>query len=112
MGTKVFKNGGNVGRNFMIVMTFSFSFFNTLAHKGKAESLWKMKLSTKSLRFSEEINTIKGERNPNIKYVSQRKVSTKMNFDTSLIKIGQEITKLLVFEDFNRDDIGAAILNI
>ena len=35
-----------------------------------------------------------------------------MNFDTSLIKIGQEITKLWLFEDFNMDDIGTAILNI
>ena len=48
----------------------------------------------------------------NIKYVSQRRVSKTMNFDTNLIKIGQEITKLWVFEDFNMDDIGAAILNI
>ena len=35
-----------------------------------------------------------------------------MNFDTSSIKIGQEITKLWLFEDFNMTDNDAAILNI
>ena len=37
---------------------------------------------------------------------------TNYKFDTSLIKIGQEITKLLLFEDFNMANIGAAIMNI
>ena len=32
--------------------------------------------------------------------------------DTKLIKIGQDITKLLLFEGFNMADIGATILNI
>ena len=35
-----------------------------------------------------------------------------MYFDKRMFKIGQEITKLLLFEDFNMADIGAAILNI
>ena len=36
-----------------------------------------------------------------------------MNFDINLIKIGRERRKLLVFEDFNMTDMGAAaILNI
>ena len=35
-----------------------------------------------------------------------------MNFDTSLIKIGQQITKLWMFKKFNTADIGTTILNI
>ena len=35
-----------------------------------------------------------------------------IEFDTSLIKTGQWITKLLLFEDFNMASIGAAILNV
>ena len=40
------------------------------------------------------------------------KVLNREKNDTSLIKIGQEITTVLLFEVFNMTDIGAAILNI
>ena len=35
-----------------------------------------------------------------------------MNFDTNLIKIGAEISKLQINEYFNTGGMGAAILNI
>ena len=35
-----------------------------------------------------------------------------MNFDTNLIKIGQELRTLQITEYFNIGDMGAAILNI
>ena len=35
-----------------------------------------------------------------------------MNFDTNLIKIGQELRTLWAIEYFNIGDMGAAILNI
>ena len=55
---------------------------------------------------------IKGEHNPNIKYISQWRALQTLKIDTSLIKISQEITKLLLLKWFNMADIGAAILNI
>ena len=51
-------------------------------------------LSKLCLEIKRVPNMFKGERNPNIKYVSQQRISQTMNFDTSLIKIGQEITTL------------------
>ena len=54
----------------------------------------------------------KGECNPNIKYISAWKAEQTIKIDTDLIKIGQEITKLLLLETFNMADIGATILNI
>ena len=46
-----------------------------------------------------------------IKYVSQERAKQTIKLDTILIKISQGITKLLLFEDFNMANIGAAILN-
>ena len=40
------------------------------------------------------------------------KSRTNIKFDTNLIKIGQGITKLLLFEDFNMANIDATILNL
>ena len=41
----------------------------------------------------------KGVRNPNdIKCISQRRASQTVKIDTSLVKIGQQITKLLLYE--------------
>ena len=50
----------------------------------------------------------KGECNPTIKYISQGRAQQTIKIDTILIKIGQEITKLLLFEGFNMANIGAA----
>ena len=41
-----------------------------------------------------------------------KSLTNRKKNDTSLIKIGQEITKLLLFEGFNIADIDTAILNI
>ena len=58
-----------------------------------------------------DLIVLKGECNPNIKYISRRWALQTVKIDTSLIKIRQEITKLL-FKGFNMADIGTAILNI
>ena len=41
-----------------------------------------------------------------------KELKQTIKVDTSLIKISQEITILLLFEGFNMVDIGTAILNI
>ena len=46
------------------------------------------------------------------KYISQRRPKQTVKKYTKLIKIGQEITKILLFEGFNMVDMGAAILNV
>ena len=56
-----------------------------------------------------QIVSFKGDRKLNIFHNEEPNKPWKL---IRLIKIGQEITKLLLFEEFNMADIGAAILNI
>ena len=61
--------------------------------------------------FSFEVHSPMRGMHPNIKYISQRRALQTVNIDTNLIKIGQEITNILLFVGFNMAFIGAAILN-
>ena len=57
----------------------------------------------------EQQQQFKRERSPNLK---DGWTSQTMNFDTNLIKIDQDMRKILLFENFQTADIRAAILNI
>ena len=48
---------------------------------------------------------IKGDSNPNNKYVLSERALWTMNFDTSIIKIGWEMSKLWAFKKFNMANI-------
>ena len=48
---------------------------------------------------------IKGDSNPNEKYVLSERALWTMNFDTSIIKIGLKIGKLWAFKVFNMVNI-------
>ena len=44
---------------------------------------------------------VKGDSNPNDKYVLSERALLTMNFDTSVIKIGWKMSKLWAFKKFN-----------
>ena len=48
---------------------------------------------------------IKGDSNPNDKYVLSERALWTMNFDTSIIKIGCKMGKLWTFKEFNISNI-------
>ena len=48
---------------------------------------------------------IKGDSNPNNKYVLSERALWTMNFDTSIIKIGWKMGKLWAFKKFNMANI-------
>ena len=48
---------------------------------------------------------IKGDSNPNDKYVLSERALWTMNFDTSIIKISCEMGQLWAFKEFNMADI-------
>ena len=48
---------------------------------------------------------IKGDSNPNDKYVLSVRALWTMNFDTSIIKIGWKMGKLWAFKEFNMTNI-------
>ena len=56
--------------------------------------------------------SIKGDSNPNDKYVLSERALWTMIFDTSIIKIGWEMGKLWAFKKFQYGQHVAAILNI
>ena len=51
------------------------------------------------------IKHIKGDSNPNDKYVLSERALWTMNFDTSIIKIGWKMGKLWAFKEFNMANI-------
>ena len=48
---------------------------------------------------------VKGDSNPNYKYILSERTPWTMNFDTSIIKIGWKMGKLWAFEEFNMANI-------
>ena len=48
---------------------------------------------------------LKGDSNPNYKYVLSERALQTMNFDTSFIKIGWKMGKLWAFKEFNMANI-------
>ena len=50
-------------------------------------------------------NKIKGDSNPNNKYVLAERAQWTMNFDTSINKIGWKMGKLSAFKEFNMANI-------
>ena len=52
-----------------------------------------------------EQSDLKGDSNPNDKYVESERALWTMNFDTSIIKIGCKMDKLWAYKEFNMVDI-------
>ena len=52
-----------------------------------------------------EMAGLKGDSNPNDKYVLSERAPYTMNFDTSIIKIGWKMGKLWAFKEFNMANI-------
>ena len=48
---------------------------------------------------------LKGDSNPNFKYVLSERGKGTMNFDTSIVKIGWKMDKLWAFKEFNMANI-------
>ena len=48
---------------------------------------------------------IKGDSNPNNKYILPERALYTMNFDTSIFIVGWQMSKLWAFKEFNMADI-------
>ena len=60
----------------------------------------------RTVRYNDLLKTLlKGDSNPNDKYVLSERALRTMNFDTSMIKIGCKMGKSWAFKEFNMADI-------